>query len=302
VTSDEHPADALLLRPEDVTTEDIPVAVRGYDRHSVDRRMGRIAESYERLLRQRDELRERVEADEARVVAAEDEAKVSARQVATLTQRGIVAEEQLAALRRRVAELEDALDAARRTPPAPEPSAPASLIPEARAAELLLAAKGASEQLRRATREDARVVLRKARAKADAVAMEADRQQRAMREQEARIASLAARAEEQRRAVEAASARVMALSAEAERERQAADAARARRDEAEQEARRMLDRARDEAERAIAALGEQKRRVRGMLGQALDALAGDDKSSDVLADLSARLRAADRDPAGTDRP
>jgi hypothetical protein len=56
----------------------------------------------------------------------------------------------------------------------------------------------------------------------------------------------------------------------------------------------LLERARTEAERAFAALGEQRRRVQGMLGQALEALGSDDQSGNVLDDLSSRLRPEER--------
>ncbi|HJU47521.1 MAG TPA: DivIVA domain-containing protein, partial [Gaiellaceae bacterium] len=91
--ADEHHLDGHLLRLEDVTAEDLPLNVRGFDRHAVERRLARVAESYSLLLRQRDELRQRLEAAEARVVAAEDEARVSAREVAALTHRTAAADD-----------------------------------------------------------------------------------------------------------------------------------------------------------------------------------------------------------------
>lgn len=277
-------SDTHLLRPEDVAADELPVAVRGYDRHAVDRRLARVADSYARLLRQRDELREWLEAAEARVAAAQDEAKLAAREVAALTQRRLGADEELSGLRRRVGELEAALDEAGRKP------APVSTIPEGKAAELLLAARSASEQLRRATREEARLVLRKAQARADAVSRDADRQHRALDAAAERTATLTAKAEQQQRAVEEATARVAALSSEAESQRRSAEEARVRRVDAEREARRLVEQARADAEQALAALANERRRVHTMLGQALEALEVEEHTGDVLADLSSRLR------------
>lgn len=268
---DEQWHDGHLLRLEDVTAEDLPVNVRGFDRHAVERRLARVADSYSLLLRQRDELRERLELAEAQVAAAEGEARVSAREVAALTHRSAAADDAVTAARRRVGELERALAEARRLPPEGRPQQ--QTMPEATAAELLLAARRAAEQVRASARQDARVALHKARARAEAISREADLQ---------------------RRSLEQATARVAALAAQAERERQAAEEARARREEAEREAGHVLERARTEAERAFAVLGEQRRRVQSMLGQALEALGGDDHSADVLDDLASRLRPEER--------
>jgi chromosome segregation ATPase len=256
------------------------VVVRGYDRHAVERRLGKVADSYTRILRQRDELREWLDAAEARIANAEEEAKASAREVGALTHRAAAGSEELAAARRRIEELEHALAQARQERHVTAPAS-VSVIPEANVAELLLAAKRASEQLRASAREEARTALHKARARAEVIAREADRQ---------------------RRSLEAATARLAVLSAQAEREQRAAEEARARRDEAEREAGRLLDRARSEAERAFAALGEHRRRVQGMLGQALEALGVDDQSGDVLQDLSSRLRGDERQPAEDGQP
>ena len=55
-----------------------------------------------------------------------------------------------------------------------------------------------------------------------------------------------------------------------------------------------MSRARSEAERVLTSLGEQRRRVHTLLGQAMTALEAPENTPDsVLADLSSRLRPRD---------
>ena len=245
-------SDTHLFRPEDVAADDLPVAVRGYDRHAVDRRLARVADSYARLLRQRDELREWLEAAEARVTAAEDEAKVSAREVAALTQRTLAADEELSGLRRRVGELEAALDAARA-------QTGTGVRPSRRARRPSCCSRRAappSNCVERPARRLDSSCARRRREPMPSTATPIVSVERWTRRRNAPPA-LAAKAEQQQRAVEEATARVAALSAEAESQSGSADEARVRRVDAEREAQRLVEQARADAERGAGSARER---------------------------------------------
>ena len=95
-----------VLRPDDVTSDGLPIAMRGYDRNRVDRLLTRVSQDYLHVWLQRDTLRERVRSLEAEVQAAEGEARASATSVAELVQRVAALEKQLAQARAAREELE----------------------------------------------------------------------------------------------------------------------------------------------------------------------------------------------------
>lgn len=301
-------SDLNLLRPDDINADNLPVVMRGYDKHEVERRLNWAKESYARVLQQRDVLRERVDAVDERAQAAEGEAKANAKEVADLAQRAATAEDQLAQARERLERAEtelrradaerklalddmrtakedavrlqsrvDALEAALRTrgesAPSPQPTQ-ASAASDAEAGALLVAATRVSEDLRIAARTEAQKTMRKARERAE---------------------QLTAEAEQERKAAEDARRRASELAAQVENARKAADEALDRRRAAEREAREILAQARLEAERTLGSLDEERQRVRRLLTDALASLeaeAGEETGS-VLADLSARLRTAE---------
>src|SRR5215210_3913650 len=76
-----------MLRPEEVTSDGLPVALRGYDRGYVDRLLQRAAQAYGLTLTKNQSQRERLLALEADLAAAEGEAAASARAVAELMQK-----------------------------------------------------------------------------------------------------------------------------------------------------------------------------------------------------------------------
>ena len=94
------------LQPEDFTSHDLPVVMRGYDRDRVDRLLARIAGAYASTLHQNQALRERLHALEADIAAAEDEARASAKSVAELMQRAAPATGQQPPTRKALREFE----------------------------------------------------------------------------------------------------------------------------------------------------------------------------------------------------
>lgn len=299
MSSPESPAEPALnvgmdqLRPEAITSEGLPVGMRGYDRERVDRLLSRASEAYRQLWRQRDALRERLGSLEAELEAAEGEARVSAKSVAELVQRSSTAENELAEMqaardelaerfarveaerKQAVAELREtteraavlgqrvqafeealrnrpemAVEKPRRASVAPPPSTVSRPDSEAEAAQLMLTAARASEELREAARRQAGNAMRKVRARAAAIAAEAEREQVVLAEMQ-----------ERRRL-------------------------------AEREAEEILAEARVEAERVAAAIGEERDRVRTLLTGALASLdaASEEPPEGLVADLSSRLR------------
>jgi len=297
--------DPAALRPEELTAEGLPTALRGYDRRRVDWLLLRASEAYAHVVRQRDSLRERSRSLEAEVAAAEGEARVSAASVAELTQRIAAAEDEArrarearteaegrlaavegeraqaltdleaatgraAELDARVRELEEAerrhVEAAAERVVEVAATAPADVADED-AAGLLLAAVRAAEELRQSSRARALATLKRARERAVSLEAEVDREQAAL-----------AQMQDRRRDAERVASELLAQ-ARAESERVAAE--------------------RREAERLAAELGDERSRVRTFLAGALSALdPGGTGSEGILADLSSRLpEAGDRGEA-----
>lgn len=305
------------LRPEDISSADLPVAMRGFERDAVKRKLRRVAESYATALRQRDRARIATEDANERAVAAEAEIHTSARNIAELTKRGSALESELAnaqariteldralaraasepkpaepsadpreleRARERIAELERALDEARaeRVEPAiVEPVVDAESAPQTHqpedAGELLVSALRTAEALRAAVREEVQRTLKKARERA---------------------AKLERQAGQERRALEEARGRAATLAADAERVGRELESARAERDQAERDAELVRERVRVEAEHTLASLQLQRQRVQTLLGDALAALDEDTGDArDVIDDLAARLHPQAPDPA-----
>jgi DivIVA domain-containing protein len=277
------------LRPEDVTSHGLPVAMRGYDKERVDRLLARVAEAYALTWQQSQALRERLRSLEAELDAAEGDARASAKSVSELVQRSATAEDQLTQigvardelgvrlerseserkqavgdlremterasdLDRRVEAFEDAQR--RRGQNGAEVPRPA--VTDGEATLLLVAAARAAEDVRAASRERALRTLTKARERA------------------------------------------LQLHAEAELERQALAEVQERRERVEQEADEILAGARAEAERVNASIEDERRRVRELLTGALAALdTGESpQSDDLLLDLASRVREAGEADSG----
>jgi DivIVA domain-containing protein len=213
-----------MLRPDDVTSDGLPVTLRGYDREHVDRLLQRTAEAYDVTLSKNQSQRERLLALEADLAAAEGEAAASSRAVAELMRKTPAADqdqeiqrlqgvlqqaererdEALADLREaseRASTLMgqvEALEYDRRTPGRQAPLA--SMVAkdtvggEGEAAELLIAATRAAEDVRLASRARALRTLTKARELATLVRAETDREHEALaasRERRAQAESMA---------------------------------------------------------------------------------------------------------------
>jgi DivIVA domain-containing protein len=246
-----------MFRPDDVTSHDLSVVLRGYDRDQVDGFLQRLSEAYLLTWRQGAALRERLRLVEEELEAAQGEGQASAKAVAELIQRCTTAEDQLAQARvvsaevsgkldvavreraqaladlrqvtERSSDLEKRLEELGKAPRLPE-SGEQLAVAEGEAAAVLVAAARAAEDVRQASRERALRTLSKAR-------------ERAHR-----------------------------LEAEAERERVVLVEMQERRERAEQEANEILARAGAEADRVVSAVGEERQRLRELLSEALASL------------------------------
>lgn len=289
-------AGADQLQPESITSESLPVAMRGYDRERVDRLLARVSEAYLQLWRQRDALRERLATLESDVEAAEGEARVSAKSVAELVHRVSTAESELAETRAARDELTERL----RRVEAERRQAVGELRETAeRAAQLEKRVQAFEEALRNRPQigTDGSGVSPPTPRPGVAFASSPA----ASETEAARLLLAAARASDELREAARAQARnamkkvrqrAAAVSAETERERIVLGEAQERRRRADREAEELLAQARAEAERVAAALDEERGRVRALLTDALSSL--DQESSrppeDLVADLSSRLR------------
>jgi chromosome segregation ATPase len=288
---DEEPApasarDPVVLSPDDIPSLDFPVALRGFEREAVRRRLLRVAADYAVILRQRDRARAQAAEFADGAAAAQAELRASARDVAALTKscadlkreleqahgritgleqaagelepagsaaRAAEAQErELALARDRVAELESEVRQLRETQARAEtvPTPPGEDVPEPtrEVDELLRAALRAAETLRNAAREDAQRTLKKARERGADLAREAARQARALEEARGELARL----------------RVSAATASEGLER-----ARAAQADAEREARRVKEATQAEVQQVLASLEAQRQRVQTVLGSAL---------------------------------
>ena len=205
------PAGLTTVRPEDVTSTGLPVTMRGYDRDRVDRLLARVREAYALTLQQCQTLRDGQRSLKTELDAAEGEASASARSVAEQVRRSAAAEDQLqqarearadleARLERAESEREQALadlqeaagrasDLGRRLealengllpPDRGEVTSPQSAGADGEAAQLLVAAARAAEDVRTASRARALRTLTKARDLAALVQAQTEREQAAL--------------------------------------------------------------------------------------------------------------------------
>jgi len=274
------------LRPVDVTSEGLPVAMRGYDRERVDRLLERVAEAYASALRQHKSQRERLRSLEADLAAAEGEAAASARSVAELMQSSLATghppptrealhrlevrlvrseserEQALADLRvvsERAAELGrnlETLEDEQRVQAQAEAAQPAAADgAEGDAARLLIAATRAAEDVRSASRARALHTLTKARELSALVHAQTERERVALAEMQERRMQLEREAEE-----------ILAEAGRVDAELQV------RRAQFQLEAEGILEGARAEAGRIVAATEGERQRVRELLAGALASL------------------------------
>jgi DivIVA domain-containing protein len=288
-----------MLRPEDVTSHDLPVAMRGYDKEQVERFLHRVSEAYLLTWRQALALRERLRSLEDEIAATQGEAEASGKSVAELIQRCSTAEDQLTAAREARIELSAKLDLSERERKQAltnlrEASERASdlenrlqeagngqqgsqagaegvaqpAVVEGEAAALLVAAARAADDVREASRGRALRTLTEARNRAMKLHDEAERERVALAEML-----------ERRERAEHETNEILAGLQE-------------RRERAEHEANEILVSARAEAERVIPAIEDERRRVRELLAGALQSLDAEDTTppNGLMADLSSRLQ------------
>ena len=237
------------LSPENVTSHELPVALRGYDREHVDRLLARIADAYALTWRQSQSLRERLRTLEAVLAAVEGEAAVSAKTIAELMRRPATAEQQLARVREAHDELEALLE-----------------ISESERKQVLTDLKQMSERASELGRrleaaENERSTLLQQRVERESL--------RGADGEAVELLVAAARAAEDVRTASRARAlrtltRARELStrvhAETERESAALAELRAHRDQIEREAEEIIAAARAEADRSAAANADERHR------------------------------------------
>ncbi len=298
-----------VLRPDEVTTEGLPLAMRGYERESVDRLVKRVADAYATTLRKNQSQRELIRSLEADLDGAQAEAAASARSVAELMQasartaggegptsaelreletrlEGAERERDTAIADLRVAtERADALagqmkslESDRRVREGTTVGADST---DGEAARLLLAAVRAAEDVRSASRARALRTLTKARELAALVEAQAERERTALAETQARRTRAEQEAEERR-------AEARRVDAEIEERR--------RQLEHEEEG---LAQARAEADHVVLESEEERRRLRELLAGALASLDTEVSapSDSLVDDLSTRLHET-AEPAG----
>jgi DivIVA domain-containing protein len=277
-----------VLRPEDITSSDLPVVLRGYDKQYVDRFLQQVSEAYERTCRELTAHRERLRSLEEELAAAEGDVRSSAKSVADAIQRCATAEDQLAQTLASHEELSAALNLSERE----RKQAIASLREVSERASDLEKKLKALEAAHRARREAAADVAQPPTVPGEA----------------AELLVAAARAAEdvrnasRRRALitlTRARERAMQLHAEAERERAGIAELRERREREEREADEIIARARAEADRVATAAEAERHRMRELLTGALASLEADGPalSDSLMADLSSDLQAPTRTDA-----
>jgi DivIVA domain-containing protein len=267
------------MRPEDVTNHDLPIAMRGYDRERVDRLLARLAEAYRLTWKQSEALRERLRSLETELAAAEADARASAKSVAELMQRSPAAKDQ---------------------------------PPQTREARDVLEVRlERSERAREQAVADLRQMSERASALGQRVEVLEDEFTRPQPPSEvaqpavtdaeaARLLVAATRAaEDVRDAARARALRTLTkarelsalVHAQTERENVALAEILERREQVQREADEILAAARAEADRLVAAIGEERHRVRDLLAGALASLdaEGAASSEGLIADLEFRL-------------
>ncbi len=269
------------LSPENVTSHDLPVALRGYDREHVDRLLARIADAYALTWRQSQSLRERLRTLEDVLAAAEAEAAVSAKTIAELMRRPATAEQQLV----RVREAHDELEALLEISESERKQALTDLEQMSeRAAELGRRLEAAENERSTLLQQH---VERGSLPVADGEAV--DLLVAAVRAAEdVRVASRARALRTLRRARELSTR----VHAETERESAALAELRALREQIEREATEMIAAARAEADRSAEATADERHRIRELLSGALAQLDTDvDSPADgLVAELELPLR------------
>ncbi len=204
-------AGLTTLRPEDVTSAGLPVTMRGYDRDRVDRLLARVAEAYALTLQQCQTLRDGQRSLKAELDAAEGDASASARSVAELMRRSAMVEDQLVQMREARADLEarlelveserkqaladlheagertsdlsrrlDAFEGGQLPPGHVDATTLQPAAADGEAAQLLVAAARAAEDVRAASRARALRTLTKARDLAALVQAQTEREQAAL--------------------------------------------------------------------------------------------------------------------------
>ena len=317
------PIGMSTLRPEDVTSDGLPTAMRGYEKERVDRLLARVADAYALTRKQSQGLLDRIESLEADLAAAQGEAAASARSVAELMRASSPATGQPAPARKELRELEARVqraedereravgDLRKETERASQLDARVQALERERdraLAELHEMSDYASELGSRLRAFEtaphpggehrhagSRAGVEEPSA-AEPVAADAE---------SARVLLAATRAAEDVRAASRARAlrtllkarqRAMELEVRTEDARAALAEAEQRCHEVEREAQETLARTRLEADRAAAAIVAERRRVRELLADALASLGEGDATStdDLVADLGARLSETSR--------
>jgi DivIVA domain-containing protein len=269
-----------ILRPEDLTNPTLPVALRGYDREQVDRFLHLVSESYLLVWRQGVALRERLRSLEQELAAAQDEAETSASSVADLSRRFKAAVEENSQLVRGRGEVSAKLEVSERE----RRRAMASLAEVSeRTAEL----EQQLQALGNARQPGLEGVV-------PASSAGADGEVAALLIAATRAAEDVRRSSRERalKTLTKARDRATQLRAEAEREQAALAQLRERREQAEREADEILLRTRTEVDRVVAAMEEERKRVRELLAGALASLtaeAATPPGENLMAHLSSRL-------------
>jgi chromosome segregation ATPase len=279
------------ISPGAVTSEGLPIVLRGYERERVDRLLSRVSEAYLHVWRQRDAMRERLASLESDLEAAEGEAKVSARSVADLVQRVSTAEHALAESQTARDDLAKELQRVE----AERKHAVAELRSTAeRAADLGARAEALEEALRKRPQGAEMQVAPAAPAVAAAapVGSEADAAHLLLVAARASDELRASAREQARKAMRKVRARAAVVSAETEREEAVLARLQERRSELEHQAEEVLAQAHAEAERVAATVAQERDRVRQLLTGALASLdqGTAQPPEGLVAELSSRLR------------
>ena len=297
-----------MLRPEDVTSQGLPVAMRGYDREKVDVFLHRVSEAYLLTWRQALALRERVNTLEEELFAAkfeaQGEAEASSKAIAELVQRCSTVEDQLTKMRDQLTEtrnvrsdLATKLDLAER-----ERKQALTELQEVsqRASDLEKQVQGYSDGQRRqdaeaevaepavADEEAAALLVAAVRAAEDVREASRTRAAETLVKARERAMQLHDEAERER----AALGEVLERREQAEREASEISAGiQEHREQAEREANEILAGARAEAERVATSVEDERDRVRELLAGALQSLDADGTPSPdgLVSDLSSRL-------------
>jgi DivIVA domain-containing protein len=318
------------LRPEDITSENLPVVMRGYDREKVDRLLARVADAYAAAWKQCERLVERAELLETELVAAEGEAAASARSVAELMRAAAPPTGQPAPTRKDLREFENRLQRSEIEREQADADLRAMSLRASELAERVDVLEGERDR----ALADLREMSERASGLGDRLRDFEDEQRVAAERQAEAALTEAGRPDAHQApeepavvepaAVDPAAAELLLAAARAADDVRSASRARAlqtlrrareraaevdartgaalaalveveqRRDEAEREADEILDRVRAEAERTASTIDEERRRMRELLSGALDSLDAEPAAptEDLMSDLESRLQEA----------